>query len=165
MSKIHKRIRPKNTALSFAIEFTVAWIVFGLLAYTIHEYSHLLMIELLGGKAHITGWNVTTPVVLPTFKYAKPLIALAGGWGVMLVYSLLLFIIDDLQEKCALSVLTIQQGIYGIGEMFSHVGLPIDMVGVAFFGFLLGMMPSIIIMFRLFGHKRRLVQKCELVYA
>ena len=162
--RLRKNIRPSNSGVNFALEFTISWILFILLAYAIHEYSHLLTLKMLGGEGAITEWNLMTPIQMPEIKYGKALVAIAGGWGVMIFYSILLLIIDDIQERCALLIIAIQQGIYGVGEMMAHLGFNIDMFAVAFFGYLVGIIPVIYLIYKIFGHKRRIIKKVSYVY-
>lgn len=162
--RLRKRIRPKNSGINFAIELTISWALFILLAYAIHEYSHLLTLKIIGGKGAITEWNLMTPIQMPDIKYGKVLVAIAGGWGVMIVYSILMLIINDLQERCALLMIAIQQGIYGVGEMLFHLGYQINMFMIAFFGYLVGIIPVMFLMYKLFGHRRRIVKKVSYMY-
>ena len=162
--RLRKGIRPRNSGVNFAIEFAISWVLFILLAYAIHEYSHLLTLKILGGEGAITEWNLMTPIQMPELEHGKALVALAGGWGVMIVYSILLLIIDDMQERCALLIIAVQQGIYGIGEMMFHLGVNVSMFGVAFFGYMVGIIPVMFLIFKKFGHKRRIVRKVSYVY-
>lgn len=162
--RLRRGIRPKNSGLNFAIEFTISWVLFILLAYAIHEYSHLLTLKILGGEGAITEWNLTTPIQMPGIEHGKALVALAGGWGVMIFYSVLLLIIDDVQERCALLIIAIQQGIYGIGEMMFHLGVNVNMFTIAFIGYLVGIIPVMFVIYRLFGHKRHIVKRVSYVY-
>jgi len=162
--KLREGIRPKNSGINFAIEFSISWVLFILLAYAIHEYSHLLMLKILGGEGAITEWNLTTPIQMPDIHHGKALVAIAGGWGVMIVYSILMLILDDLQERCALLIIAIQQGIYGVGEMLFHMGLNINMFTVAFLGYMVGTAPVMLLVYKLFGHKRRIVKKVSYIY-
>lgn len=162
--KLRKRITPKNSAVHFAIEFAISWVLFILLAYAIHEYSHLLTLKILGGEGAITEWNLTTPISMPQVEHGAALIALAGGWGVMIIYSILLLILDDVQERCALLIIAIQQGIYGIGEMMFHIGIGVNMFFVAFLGYLVGIVPVMFLVYKIFGHRRRIVKKISYVY-
>lgn len=162
--RLRRGIRPKNTGINFAIEFALSWIIFILLAYAIHEYSHLLTIKLLGGQAAITEWNKTTSITLPSSPIAQYIVALAGGWGVMLIYSMLLLVIEEKQERCALFIIAVQQGIYGIGELLFHAGWVTNMLTVAFIGYSAGTIPVMFIIMKMFGHKRRIVKKIEYVY-
>ncbi len=162
--KLRKGIRPQNTGVNFALEFTISWVLFILLAYAIHEYSHLLMLKLLGGKGAITEWNLMTPIQLPDLEHGRALIALAGGWGVMIVYSILLLILDDRQERCALFIIAIQQGIYGVGEMMYHLGFKVNLLLIATLGYIVGIIPVMFLIFKLFGHKRKIVKKVMYVY-
>jgi len=162
--RLRKSIRPRNSGINFAIEFTISWVLFILLAYAIHEYSHLLTLKMLGGEGAITEWNLMTPIQMPNIAHGKALVAIAGGWGVMIVYSILLLIIDDLQERCALLIIAIEQGIYGVGEMMFHLGFNVNMFTVAFFGYLIGIIPVMFVIYKKFGHKRRIVRKVSYVY-
>ena len=162
--RLRSGIRPKNSGVNFAIEFSISWVLFILLAYAIHEYSHLIMLKVLGGEGAITEWNLTTPIQLPNIEHGKALVAIAGGWGVMIVYSILMLVIGDLQERCALLIIAVQQGIYGVGEMFFHMGMNINMFTVAFLGYLVGVAPVMFLVYKLFGHKRRIVKKVSYVY-
>lgn len=162
--KLRKSIRPYNTGINFAIEFVISWFVFILLAYAIHEYSHLITLKLLGGKGAITEWNITTPLQMPDIKHGKALVALAGGWGVMVIYSILMLVIDDTQERCALFIIAVQQGVYGVGEMMFHLGVNINMFAISFLGYLLGAAPVLVLIYKRFGHRRRIVRKVSYVY-
>ncbi|MBU4502457.1 MAG: hypothetical protein KKA79_07710 [Nanoarchaeota archaeon] len=162
--KLRRGIRPKNSAINFAIEFTISWLLFILLAYAIHEYSHLLTLKMLGGDGAITEWNLMTPISMPPVEHGAALIALAGGWGVMIVYSILLLIIEEMQERCALLIIAIQQGIYGVGEMMAHMGIGVNMFVVAFLGYVIGIIPVLFLVYKIFGHKRRIVKKISYVY-
>ena len=162
--KLRKGITPKNSGIHFAIEFSISWVLFILLAYAIHEYSHLIMLKILGGEGAITEWNLTQPIQMPNIEHGKILVAIAGGWGVMIVYSILMLIIGDLQERCALMIIAIQQGIYGIGEMLFHMGLNVNMFTVAFLGYTIGTAPVMFLVYKIFGHKRRIVKKVSYVY-
>lgn len=162
--KLRKGIRPKNSGIYFAIEFSISWVLFILLAYAIHEYSHLIMLKILGGEGAITEWNLTQPIQMPNIEHGKILVAIAGGWGVMIIYSILMLIIGDLQERCALMIIAIQQGIYGVGEMLFHMGLNVNMFTVAFLGYTIGVVPVMFLVYKIFGHKRRIVRKISYVY-
>lgn len=157
--RLRRSIRPRNSGLNFAIEFTISWVLFILLAYAIHEYSHLLALKLMGGEGAITEWNLMTPVQMPNIEHGKALVAIAGGWGVMIVYSILMLVIDDLQERCALLIIAVQQGIYGVGETIFHLGFDVNMFIVAFLGYVIGIVPVMFVVYRLFGHRRRIVRK------
>lgn len=162
--RLREGIRPKNSGINFAIEFSISWVLFILLAYAIHEYSHLIMLKILGGEGAITEWNLTTPMVMPNIEHGKALVAIAGGWGVMIIYSILMLIIGDLQERCALLIIAVQQGIYGIGEMLFHMGFNVNMFSVAFLGYMVGTAPVMFLVYKIFGHKRRIVKKVSYVY-
>ncbi len=162
--RLREGIRPLNTGVNFAIEFSISWILFILLAYAIHEYSHLLMLKILGGEGAITEWNLTKPLLMPNVEHGKLIVAIAGGWGVMIIYSILMLIIGDMQERCALLIIAVQQGIYGVGEMLFHMGLNVSMFTIAFYGYLIGLLPVIFIVYKRFGHKRRIVRKESYVY-
>lgn len=162
--RLRRSIRPRNSGVNFAIEFTISWILFILLAYAIHEYSHLLTLKMMGGEGAITEWNLMTPISMPNIEHGRALVALAGGWGVMMIYSILLLIIDDTQERCALLIIAIQQGIYGVGEMMFHMGFNINMLLVAFSGYLIGLIPVMFVIYKLFGHKRHIIKKVSYVY-
>jgi len=162
--RLREGIRPKNSGINFAIEFSISWVLFILLAYAIHEYSHLIMLKILGGEGAITEWNLTTPMLMPNIEHGKAIVAIAGGWGVMIVYSILMLIIGDLQERCALLIIAIQQGIYGVGEMLFHMGFNINMFTTAFLGYMIGVAPVMFLVYKRFGHKRRIVRKCTYVY-
>lgn len=162
--RLRRSIRPRNSGLNFAIEFTISWVLFILLAYAIHEYSHLLTLKLMGGEGAITEWNLMTPIHMPNIEHGKALVAIAGGWGVMIVYSILMLVIDDLQERCALLIIAIQQGTYGVGEMMFHLGFNVNMFTVAFLGYVIGIIPVMFLVYRLFGHRRRIVRKVSYEY-
>ncbi len=162
--RLRSGIRPKNSGLNFAIEFSISWVLFILLAYAIHEYSHLIMLKILGGEGAIVEWNLTKPIQLPNIEHGKALVAIAGGWGVMIIYSILMLIIGDMQERCALLIIAIQQGIYGIGEMLFHMGLNINMFTIAFLGYMVGVAPVMFLVYKVFGHKRRIVKKVSYIY-
>jgi len=162
--KLSRKIRPRNTGIYFAMEFTIAWILFILLAYAIHEYSHLLTLKILGGQGAITDWNLMTPMHMPSVEHGKAIVALAGGWGVMVMYSILMLLLEDRSERAALFIIAVQQGIYGVGEMMFHIGLPVNMFAVAFFGYLIGAIPVMFMIVKLFGHKRRIVKRVSYVY-
>ncbi len=162
--KLRKEIRPKNSGIYFAIEFSISWVLFILLAYAIHEYSHLIMLKILGGEGAITEWNLTTPLQMPGIEHGRILVAVAGGWGVMIIYSILMLLIEDLQERCALLIIAVQQGIYGVGEMLSHMGLNVNMFTIAFLGYTIGVAPVMFLVYKKFGHKRRIVKKVSYVY-
>jgi len=162
--RLRKSIRPSNTSINFAIEFAISWFLFLLLGYAIHEYSHLLTLKMLGGEGAITEWNLMTPIQMPNIEHGKAIIALAGGFGVMIVYSILMLIIDDLQERCALFVIAVQQGIYGVGEMMFHLGYGVNMFAISFFGYIVGAVPVMILIYKRFGHKRRIVKKVSYTY-
>jgi len=162
--RLRKGIRPKNSALHFAIEFAISWTLFILLAYAIHEYSHLLTLKMIGGQGAITEWNLMTPTHIPEIEHGKSLVALSGGLGVMIVYSILMLIIDDIQERAALFIIAIQQAIYGFGEMIFHLGYNVNMFTIAFVGYLIGIIPVLYLIYKIFGHKRRIVRKVSYVY-
>ncbi|MBM3199937.1 hypothetical protein FJZ53_03280 [Candidatus Woesearchaeota archaeon] len=162
--RLREGIRPKNSGINFAIEFSISWVLFILLAYAIHEYSHLITLKILGGEGAITEWNLTTPIQMPNIEHGKALVAIAGGWGVMIIYAILMLIIGELEERCALLIISIQQGIYGVGEMLFHLGAPINMLTVAFIGYTVGTIPVMFIIYKLFGHKRRIVKRVSYVY-
>ena len=162
--RLYHGIRPKNTTALFVLDFTLAWVMFLLLAYAIHEYGHLISLELLGGKGAIMTWNITKSLINPSVEHGSLMVALMGGWAVMAVYMILFFIVEDLPEKLALAVMAIEQGVYGIGEALFHAGLQVSMFQVAFLGYMLGIVPIVFVFLRMFGHKRRLVKKIEYSY-
>lgn len=162
--RLRSGIRPKNSGVNFVIEFSISWILFILLAYAIHEYSHLITLKILGGEGAITEWNLTTPVQIPEIVHWKALVAIAGGLGVMIIYSILMLVIGDLQERCALLIISVQQGIYGVGEMLFHLNYGVNMFTVAFLGYAVGILPVMFIIYKKFGHKRRIVKRVSYVY-
>ncbi|MBL7100761.1 MAG: hypothetical protein ISS23_02280 [Nanoarchaeota archaeon] len=162
--KLRRSIRPHNSGVHFAIEFAIAWILFILLAYAIHEYSHLLTLKILGGEGAITEWNLMTPIHMPDLESGKAIVAIAGGWGVMIVYSILMLILEDKSERAALFIIAVQQGVYGVGEMLFHSGYKVNMFTVAFSGYILGIVPVLYLIYKIFGHKRKIVKKVSYVY-
>lgn len=162
--KLRRSIRPHNTGIHFAIEFAIAWILFILLAYAIHEYSHLLTLKVLGGEGAITEWNLMTPIQMPDLEHGKAIVALLGGWGVMIIYSILMLILEDRSERSVLFIIAVQQGVYGMGEMMFHLGYNVNMFTIAFFGYMLGIIPVLYLIYKIFGHKRRIVKKVSYVY-
>ncbi len=145
-----RKILPYHSGLKFVINFIINWVVFMLVAVPIHEYSHFITLVALGGDGYIK-WNVTLPTQLPAGEAALLIVALMGGIGVMIVYFLLMIVSDDTEERCALSAIAIEEGIYGVGEMLLRGGMAVSLTTFSVVGYLIGIVPTVVLLWRKFA--------------
>lgn len=135
-------------------EYVITVVAFLCVSVGIHELFHLKVLQFFGGNGYISidiwgnGWMTFTQY--PPEQWMMTVVALAGGVGIAIFYSILMFmdIKDDYESAYAFLPLIINQLAYGIFEGFfifkmskeQFASIAGDIAVVTFiFGFLLSM--------------------------
>jgi len=111
-------------------EYVFCYFLFMFMEIGIHEYCHLWALVSLGGKGYIEiTWFGAQCVItrVPPQWYGPTLVALAGGIGVFLLYSIIVYwdwIDEDYEEMAACLPMWLKNLVYGLFEGFMLWRMP-----------------------------------------
>ena len=148
----------KQLLLSIA-EYVVCFAIFMFVEVGIHEYCHLYVLTLLGGKGYIIlTWYGAACVIesMPPQWYAPMLVSLAGGLGVFIIYTVLAvwdWLDGDFEEMASLIPFSAKNLAYGLFETAFVFVMPLHeyikwgtVVSIA--GFTVGLIASFYVLFK-----------------